>query len=415
MRHLAALSITAIGGCSLIVDPPSGGPHPEVLINSITVGSQANPSAVFAGDRYFVVWQDESATPPDTDSKAVRGRFVSRSVVPLDTEFLINQTTAGSQDHPQVAQLAGKLLVVWSDASTGSGVVTGRLLDTQGNFLTPEIKIANAGAGAEPDQRVIAGPNNRFFVVWTNGASVLDTDIHAARVDISGTLVDTTPIVINSTTVSNQLEAQPAHGIDDHLLVVWTDEQVGEGGDIRGRLLDANAAPMGPDFIINTTRPMVQQQPYAIALQAGGYLVAWTDGSQTGDDVDGMAVRARLLDGNGNGLGDDFVLNSRTLGDQAHPRLIQLPDGSIFLAFEDGSMLPPDTKGNGVRERRLASDGTPNGTEHEANTYYTDDQEDTALAVDPDGNVLLLWKDGGGSPPDNSDDSVRARLYPPGT
>jgi hypothetical protein len=418
MRGLALLACL-LGGCSLIVDPPDG-EHPEVLVNSIPDFDQSNPVAVFAGERFLVVWQDSSLTAPDISDDAIRGRFVSKDGKPLATDLLINDpsTSRFAQEKPRVAASGSNLLVVWTDLS-GLGADTdssirARVVATTGDFLSGEILVNTKVSGVQ-EQAAIAGGSDSFMLVWTDASmSAPDADgqaIRGRRIGANGMPEDLTDFLINSTTAGNQAEPSIARGTDERFLAVWTDAPPVGPSDIRGRLLAADGQPLGSDFAINTTLTGAQTEPFVTAMANGGYLVVWTDESLDAGDLEGKAVRARVFDDAGIGVGDDLLLNTTTRGDQGHPYAIVLADGSIFAVFEDASLTSPDTDGTGVRARRLDSTGTPTGDDFLVNSFYGGDQEDPSLAADAAGGVLVVWEDASAPPPDGSGDGVQCRLF----
>ena len=400
MRRLVALALCS--GCSLIVDPPHER-HPEVTVNSIAAQKQSRASVVFAQDDYVIVWQDDSLTPPDTSDTAIRGRLVALDGTPEATDFLINDpaTSRGAQEHPSAAAIGPVVLVVWTD---GSGPIKGRMIAASGSFVTPELVISTA-SGLHDHPCAIALASGAFLVAWDDSGGA----IRARRIAGDGTPLDASEVVINTTLSGNQ-EPVMARGADDRILIAW--ENLGTASDIRARLLAPDARPLGTDFVINSSSTGAHENPSVTAMRAGGYFAAWTDGSAAGADTTGTAIGARIFDANATGTGDDFVLNTRTPGDQSHPRGLLLTDGTLFVAYEDASMLPPDTDGSGVRARRFDAYGTPHGDDVQVNTYFTGNQERAAMATDAGGSMLAVWQDESNEPGTGNAD-VRARLYAP--
>ncbi len=407
-----ALLAIVLCGCSLVVDPPPTAEHPDILVNSITVDDQANPAAVFVGGRYFVVWQDQSPESPDPE-EGILSRFVSKTGEPEGVDVLVNKDTPGSQNHPQVATNGDTMLVVWFDEAGVSPNLVGRTVSPTGVQAMTVATINDTTLVAD-DHQITALADKNFLVVWSDVNATQDASLPG----IVGRLVDASGMPLGSEfgidktpDASLQSEPQVARGTNN-VLIVWKHDD-GEGGDIHGRLLSAAGAIENTvELEINTTTGGIQSQPSVIALQDGGYFVAWTDGSASTDDFDGTAVRGCFVDDNGVVSGD-FVLNDRTESNQAHPRLLQLPDRSLVVTYEDASALAPDTDTNGVRRRRIGLDRIPIGDEDQVNTFYKAEQEDPTLVLDDSGGYVVLWEDGGGSPPDNDGDSIRARIYPP--
>lgn len=416
--HRAALALGLCGGCSLIVDPPDG-VHPEQLVNSIHELDQGDPVVVFASDRYFVAWQDGSLTPPDTSDRAIRGRFVDPAGSPLGSDLLVNDPALArfDQEAPHAAALGPNVMIAWTDkcglGGDADASIRGRVISMSGDFVSGEVLINTTVAGAQQEV-AIAAAGSAFVLVWTDASAAAPdasgSSIRGRRLAANGDPIDAADWVINTTTAGNQTEATVATGADGKLLVAWTDAATTGSTDIRGRLLGADGRPLAADFAINTTLAGSQSEPFAIGLRGGGYLVAWTDDSHAPGDLDGRAVRGRLVDARGAALGEDFVLATTTRGDQAAPKVAMLADGSLMLAFEDASLSGPDTAGNSTRARRLSADGTPLGADFLVNTYYESDQEDAAMAADATGGVLFVYEDQSAGSADASGEAIEARL-----
>jgi len=213
--------------------------------------------------------------------------------------------------------------------------------------------------------------------------------------------------VINTKTAGNQTQPAVACGKDNRCLVVWTDSATVGESDIRGRLLGADGTPQGQDIQIDPNTLGTQNEPFVVAT-GDGYLVGWTN-----FDAGRSSIRGRLVDSAGTPRSaGDVPLTSTTEGNEYDSTAIVLADGSIFLAFEHEGQLRPDTNAKGVRARRLNADATPASDDFQVNTRYAGEQEDPSLATDGV-NVLVVWEDASAPPPDGSENAVRGRVYAP--
>jgi hypothetical protein len=64
----------------------------------------------------FVVFEDESMTPPDASGKAVRGRHLDAAGMPIDNEFVVSSSLEGDQSDPACAAYDQSVFAVWLDA-----------------------------------------------------------------------------------------------------------------------------------------------------------------------------------------------------------------------------------------------------------------------------------------------------------
>lgn len=411
------LAWVMLGGCSLLVDPPQG---EDTLVNSIADLDQGDPAAAYANERYLVVWQDNSETPPDTSGYAIRGRFVGLDGVPLGLDILINDPNNSifDQEEPDVAANSLGIYVVWTDTSGRGGdpstSVKGRFIASTGELLSPERLINSTVDGIQQDVAVAATGMSAFVVVWTDQSGLSlsrGEDVRGRVVGSTGELGQP-DFIVNANPASNQAQPAIARGPDGGLMVVWT-ETTAAGSDIRGRLLSAAGTPFGPDIAINSTTAGSQLAP-SVAATSQGYLVAWTDQSLTSGDIDGGAVRGRFFDAAGTALSDDFLVNTTTAGDQQGPHVEALFDGSLLIAFED-ERFGGSNAANNVRVRRFGADGQPLGDDFVVHAITRANQEDVAIAADDRGGALVVWEDESTAAPDTSGDSVRSIRLPPMT
>src|SRR5262245_17603518 len=98
--------------------------------------------------------------------------------------------------------------------------------------------------------------------------------------------------------------------------------------------------PWNPLTQVNTTDRGTQLQSEITALQDGGYVVVWTDTSQTYNSL-GTAIVGQRYDAAGNKVGGnpahggEVNLSLFTTGDQSEPAVTTLANGDIAVAFVD--------------------------------------------------------------------------------
>lgn len=96
-------------------------------------------------------------------------------------------------------------------------------------------------------------------------------------------------------------------------------------------------------MVIPTTMSGAQTESAVIALAGGGFVVTWTDASQTGDDTSEVAIRGRVFDDSGTALGSDFVVNTTTSSRQEDSSVTALTDGGFVVTGTDYSASGDDT------------------------------------------------------------------------
>lgn len=87
------------------------------------------------------------------------------------------------------------------------------------------------------------------------------------------------------------------------------------------------------------------------------------------------------------------------------------PDGGfgvVWYSFDSAW----DTDRSSIEARLFFPDGSPRAAEGPVNTYTTDVQKNPAVAVNGDGNfIVVVWESYGSSGNDDDGASVQAQLY----
>ncbi len=131
-----------------------------------------------------------------------------------------------------------------------------------------------------------------------------------------------------------------------------------------------------------------QQLPAAAGDAAGNSVIAW---DSFGQDGSLSGIYARRLDSAGNPLGAEFRVNTRTDNRQTNPAVAMNADGRFVVAWNSNGV---NGVGLGIFAQRYAADGTPQGGEIQvAVSGEFAIQPGVGLAMDPQGNFIVLWAD----------------------
>jgi hypothetical protein len=150
-----------------------------------------------------------------------------------------------------------------------------------------------------------------------------------------------------------------------------------------------SAIPLGLEFRANTYTSGFQADP-AVAVDADGDLiVTWYS---YGQDGDGRGIYARLYDASGAAVGSEFLVNSYTTGSQTNPAVAVDPDGDFVIAWQSDAQ---DGSGFGIFAQRFNAAGVPQGLEFQVNTFTTNDQLNPAVALNADGEFVIVWESAG--------------------
>lgn len=289
----------------------------QIAVNTTTAGAQVLPSiAASENGDFLVVWQG-----PDASGDGIWGRLYNDDGNPRTGEFLINGTTAGNQQNPQVRAYdeTGGYIVVWEgpDAS-GSGIYL-RRLTASGGFVAAEAAVNNVTAGNQRHPALaISGidndvlDQNLFVVAWQSPDSA-GTGVWARRYDDDGSALELQQL-INDDDANDQYEPSVSldNGADDgsiDFVVTWTEAPIAgaEGAPllgspifIRGRRLGGippTLAPGAPAALAPSLTGGPENAEFAVSVLGavtsassvaaednGDFVVVWQSDGQDGSD-----------------------------------------------------------------------------------------------------------------------------------
>jgi hypothetical protein len=360
-------------------------------------------------------------------------------------EFQVNTHTTYDQRNAAIAMgQGGKFIVVWSSYGQdgSSNGVFGRLFDPNCSPLGEEFQINTTSSGNQAEPAVAMESAAGFVVVWQGPGLTEDDqeDIFAQRFDPNGLPVGD-EYLVNSYTQDKQLYPGVAMNDDGTFVVVWECCNMPEQGDkaICGQLFDSNGAELGAEFFVNVDSSVYRYPD--VALDANGnYAVVWMDDRSSNSimaclfDPNGIArtdpfkvntvrfgsvtkpsiamdtvgnfvvtwdgdpnlaslddVRARLYDANGTPLGEEFIINTSMTGAQQYPQVAMNDDGQFIIVW-DCRIDPNSDSERDIYGQRFDSQGQPIGDEFQINTFILDDQRSPAVALGPDGRFVAVWQ-----------------------
>jgi cysteine-rich repeat protein len=168
---------------------------------------------------------------------------------------------------------------------------------------------------------------------------------------------------------------------------------------VAGTPASAELAPAGSEFAVNAYTTNTQAQPSVCRAADGDFVVSWFS---DGIDGSGTGIVARRFASDGTPQGTEFQVNTYTTDDQYDTSVCCDTAGAFVVTWE---RRDPNDGGLDVFARRFASDGTPRGDEFRVNTYTTTDQVDARICCDATGGFVVGWED------DLDGDSIAARRF----
>ena len=219
-------------------------------------------------------------------------------------------------------------------------------------------------------------------------------------------------------TYSTGAQGQPAVAPDGAggFVVVWhSDGSGGAGADtnsfsIQAKRFTALGVPNGDQFQVNTYTVGPQREPAVAPDGAGGFVVVWQSAGSSGTDTDFTSIQGQRFTAAGLPAGGEFQVNTYTTLGQASPAVAADQAGGFVVVWQSYGSGGTDTSATSVQAQRFAANGAPVGGELQVNTYTTDDQYDVAAAPYA-GGFVIVWASEKGDGSDTNLASIQAQAF----
>jgi hypothetical protein len=196
---------------------------------------------------------------------------------------------------------------------------------------------------------------------------------------------------VNLNAAGDQSQAAVTANAYGGFQIYWTDS----AGDssvtgIRAQVFNADRSRFAPDFLVNASTALGQDDSSGVYLTGGGWNVAlWTDSSGVGD-ASGTGIKAQFMDGVGGKSQGEYLINTTTAGNQYDASAASLGLNNYVVVWTDESGGVPVIRGQLIATRTksggelLISTGTAPATE-------------AAVVTRPGSGFLVVWRTDDGS------------------
>ncbi len=151
-------------------------------------------------------------------------------------------------------------------------------------------------------------------------------------------------------------------------------------------------APVRADDVqVNTYTTGSQGDPAVAANPDGDLVVVWRSRGSFGTDTNYASIQGQRYAADGSAVGSEFQVNTYTTDNQFNPSVAMDLDGDFVVVWDSGSSDGPDTSGRSIQGQRYAADGSPAGAEFQVNAYTPGIQRDPVVAMDAVGNFVVAW------------------------
>ncbi|HEY2451099.1 MAG TPA: Ig-like domain-containing protein [Scandinavium sp.] len=375
----------------------------EQFVNQRNLNNQDSPTVTALADGGFVIAWESYNTQPDNNGDGVMARRYDTNGAAQTDEFLVNQTTAGSQRMAAILGLPdGGYIISWYSVQSGGSIVQ-RIYDANDNPQGNEFVVGPAVSVAGAPEMVLFehGQYEGWYLTVWNGNDSNSTGVFGQLRKTDGSFAG--PILTLNTTQDNSQNYPDAITLKDGSFVVFWDSNDSQaiGSDVRAihYTFDPVTGIMGAkstgDFIVNEYRAGKQYKPVGVALDDGGYILIW--GSEGGDG-DGSGIYAQRFDANSNKVGHEFLVNPTTLGNQGSggddvdlKNILDatlLDNGDVFVTWHSDKI---DTNGYGIEGVTIDIDASFY-SEFQVNTSTLGYQNFASTTSLPDGGFVVVWQ-----------------------
>ena len=191
---------------------------------------------------------------------------------------------------------------------------------------------------------------------------------------------------VNTYTMEAQADPSVAIDSDGDFVVVWqSNGQDGYGYGVYGQRYNASGGPLGSEFGVNSYTDYDQMYPNVASDADGDFVVIWESVNQDGDS---RGIYGQRFNAAGEILDSEFQVNTNTSSIQWLSDVAMDSDGDFVVVWESyvGEGTAFDVYG-----QRFNANGTKAGSEFQVNSHTTGDQVWSRVASASNGDFVVVW------------------------
>ncbi|MEP6663468.1 MAG: hypothetical protein ABJC04_07355 [Verrucomicrobiota bacterium] len=251
----------------------------DLRVNTYTKDQQSSPVVSSLEDGgAMIAWQSSGQ---DGSLMGIYARKILATGKLAPKEFQVNQFTEFNQRTPSIATLSnGNVVIAWvseQERFVDSIDIYARLFNSSGEALSGEL-LLNSANNLCANPSVAALVDGGFTIAWSEKDALNRSnnwDIVGRSFSASGIPVDG-DFKINTIVYGDQYRPKIAT-VGNDCFVVWT--SLGHDGSregVYGRVLAGGKQPVGNDLLINNTTVSQQIHPAVSSSGSNRFLVTWS-------------------------------------------------------------------------------------------------------------------------------------------
>ncbi|MEH2081064.1 MAG: putative Ig domain-containing protein [Nostoc sp.] len=189
---------------------------------------------------------------------------------------------------------------------------------------------------------------------------------------------------VNTNTIGNQLNPAVAMDADGDFIISWESSgQDGSGSGIYAQRYNSAGVAVGDEFQVNTNTIGNQLNPTVAINATGDFVISWQS-----QDASGSGIYAQRYKSSGVAIGGEFQVNTSTNNNQVNPTIAMDADGDLVISW---TSYGQDGSGDGIYAQRYNNAGVAQGGEFQVNTHADNFQYNPTVAMDADGDFVISW------------------------
>ena len=306
----------------------------------------------------------------------------------------VTANTSRDQSGAAIARTAdGRIVTVWAslDQDGSSWGIFGQRYTSTGSADGVEFPVNSITANEQEEPAVAMDDNGNFVVVWQSKDKPGDSSygISAQLFDNTGTPVGG-EIHVNTTKPDNQTSPEVAMDANGNFVVVWEDDKKDGNAGIFAQRFNSAGAAQGVEFQVNQTPSKEQTNP-SVAMDADGdFVVVWESKDQAGGSSS-FDIYGRRYNNDGSANGGEFLVNTNTSKEQEKPRVALDTDGDFVVVWQSKDQAGASSSYD-VYGQLYDNTGATVGSEFLANTATGSEQQAPDVAMTPSGGFTVVWQ-----------------------